>query len=154
MLDELRLDSVPVEEGHQQPSTDNYRVRAQNESKVYKKQLLSLFRDELELGAAPHKEKYHKIGTPDYDALAAKSECRVFKQYLQRLFPIPQELEDKVSYRIRGYNSDFGTYYKVSILFDDNNLEALNFACSVGLENFPANWDEIALRDLRSLGLG
>lgn len=126
---------------------------APNESRVYKKRLLSLFRDESDLGSVPYKEKRPPINTPDYDADSAKIECRVFKEYLQRLFPIPQELEGQLCYRIRGYNSDFGTYYKVSILYDGNNLDALNFACNIELVEFPADWDEIALIELRSLRL-
>ncbi|MFN6475282.1 hypothetical protein [Nostoc sp. DedQUE07] len=43
MEDELRLGSVPTEEGYQQAGTANYHVRAQNETKIYKKQLLRLF---------------------------------------------------------------------------------------------------------------
>ncbi|MEH2102555.1 MAG: hypothetical protein V7K76_22950 [Nostoc sp.] len=43
MDDELRLGSVPAEEGYQQYGIPNYHVRAQNESKIYKKQLLRLF---------------------------------------------------------------------------------------------------------------
>lgn len=126
---------------------------APNKSRVYKKRLTSLFPDEIKLRMTPYKEKYPPIGTPDYNALTAKIVCRVFKEYLQRLFPIPQELEGQLCYCIRGYNCDFGTDYKVSILYHENNLEAFNFACNIELVEFPANWDEIARKELRSLGL-
>ncbi|MHC5897294.1 hypothetical protein [Nostoc sp.] len=130
---------------------------APNKSRVYKKRLTSLYRDESDLGNVPYsvryKEKRPPINTPYYDADSALIECRVFKQYIQRLFPIPQELEGQLCYRIRGYNSDFGTYYKLSILYNDSNLDAFNFACNIELVEFPSDWDEIALKDLRSLRL-
>ncbi|MFN6472594.1 MAG: hypothetical protein RMY36_023375 [Nostoc sp. SerVER01] len=153
MFDRLKLGSVAATSRYQQTGTADSRVRGQNESRLYKKRLLSLFPDESDLGSVPYKEKRPLINTPDYDADSAKKECRVFKQYLQRLFPIPQELEGQLCYRIRGYGSDFGTYYKVSILYDGNNLEAFNFACKIELVEFPANWDEIARKELHSLGL-
>ncbi|MFN6475262.1 hypothetical protein [Nostoc sp. DedQUE07] len=128
-----------------------------NKSRVYKKRLTSLFRDESDLGnepgSMPYKRKCLLIDTPDYDTDYALMECRVFKQYIQRLFPIPQELEGQLCYRIRGYRFDFGTKYKVSILYDDRNLDAFNFACNIELAEFPSDWDEIALKDLRSLRL-
>ncbi|MFN6537918.1 MAG: hypothetical protein RM021_016305 [Nostoc sp. EkiNYC01] len=128
-----------------------------NKSRVYKKRLTSLFRDESDLGnlpsSVPYKEKCLRIDTPNYDADYALLECRVFKRYIQRLFPIPQELEGQLCYRIRGYSHDFGTEYNVSILYDDRNLEAFNFACNIELVEFPADWDEIALIELRSLRL-
>ncbi|MHC5897203.1 hypothetical protein [Nostoc sp.] len=142
---------------YQQDGMADYHVQTQNKSRVYKKRLTSLFRDELDLrnepSSIPYKRKCLLIDIPDYDADSALLKCRIFKQYIQRLFPIPQELEGQLCYRIRGYISDFGTKYKVSILFNDDNLDAFNFACNIELAEFPSDWDEIALGQLRALGL-
>ncbi|MEH2067856.1 MAG: hypothetical protein V7K47_06770 [Nostoc sp.] len=132
-------------EGYQR-CTANYPVR---EPRVYNKRSLGLFPDELELGSAPYAEK-ECLDDPDYDADIAKIKCRVYKEYLQRLFPIPQEFEGQLCYRIRGRMSSFGTpYYDVSILYNAYNL-ASSFVPNI---ERPSQWDQTALDQLRSLTL-
>lgn len=132
-------------EGYQR-CTANYPVR---EPRVYKKRSLGLFPDELDLGSVPYAEKKW-FGDPEYDPDFAKIECRVYKEYLQRLFPIPQEFEGQLCYRIRVRTSfDTRYYYEVSILYNAYNL-ASSFVPNI---EPPSHWDQIALDQLHVLRL-
>ncbi|MFN6475333.1 hypothetical protein [Nostoc sp. DedQUE07] len=108
--------------------------------------------NELEIGTVPAEEQCQQVGTADYDAISAKKECRIYKEYLQRLFPVPPTLEDEVSYRIKSSAHDFGNYYEVAIEFNSENSEAVEFAYNVEAKS-PLRWDAKALEELRSLGL-
>lgn len=108
--------------------------------------------DELEIGTVPAEEQCQQVGTPNYDAISAKKECRIYKQYLQRLFPIPQALEEDLAYYIKSSAHDYGNYYEVAIKFNSENSEAVEFAYNVEAKS-PLRWDEIALEALRSSGL-
>jgi hypothetical protein len=108
--------------------------------------------DELEIGTVPAEEQCQQVGTPNYDASSAKKECRIYKEYLQRLFPIPPTLEDELYYCIKSSPHDYGNYYEVAIKFNGDNSEAVDFAYKVEA-NSPQTWDETALTELQSLGL-
>ncbi|MEH2067887.1 MAG: hypothetical protein V7K47_06925 [Nostoc sp.] len=105
----------------------------------------------LEIGSAPAEEQCQQVGTENY-ASNAKKECRIYREYLERLFPIPQHLKKSVSFYTKACPHDLGTYYEVAIEFDSEVEAALKFAYKVE-RNSPSEWDEIARKELHSLGL-
>ncbi|MHC5897640.1 hypothetical protein [Nostoc sp.] len=104
--------------------------------------------DKLWIGTVPAEEECQQVGTFTYDAIAAKKECRVYKEYLQRLFPIPQELEEDLAYSI----DTSGGYYEVMINFNSNDEKAVEFAYNVEA-NTPTSWDETAIAELDNEGV-
>jgi hypothetical protein len=107
--------------------------------------------DELEIGSAPAEEQCQQAGTENY-ASNAKKECRVYREYLERLFPIPEHLKESIEFFTKANPHDLGTYYEVAIRFDSEVEEAVKFAYNVE-SNSPCEWDEIARKELQSLGL-
>jgi hypothetical protein len=107
--------------------------------------------DEMELGPTPAEESCQQLGSDNY-AVDAKKECRVYIEFLQRLFPIPEHLEESLMFKIKSCPHDYGDYYDVMIKFDSEIPEAVDFAYNVEA-NLPGEWDDIAREKLRTLGL-
>ncbi|QLE46539.1 hypothetical protein FD723_40720 (plasmid) [Nostoc sp. C052] len=107
--------------------------------------------DRLEISATPPEEECLQVGIDDYPK-KGRQQCNVFKQQLERQFPIPQHLEEILYFAVISCPHDFGSYYNVCVKFDGNNEEAVNYAYNVEA-NTPAYWDEDAKTELRSLGL-
>jgi hypothetical protein len=100
----------------------------------------------LELGPTPAEEDCQQTIDPDY-ATKARAECAIYRAYLERLFPIPQELQGDVEFGIKGSAHDFGTYYEVRIGYNPNNDQAAEFAFNVE-SNLPSRWDTESLKAL------
>jgi len=100
-------------------------------------------RDEMTLGCAPANEVCFQVGDP-----RAFKECQIWRQQLERAFPIPDGAFAK--YRVRSFPHDFGTYYEVVIVFDDSDEYAVKFAYLVE-DNAPVSWDEIARQERQAL---
>jgi hypothetical protein len=107
--------------------------------------------DILEISPTPAEEQCQQTSTENYAALA-KKECRIFKEMLERLFPIPEHLQEDVYFYIKGSPHDFGTYYEVAMKFNAAIPEVVDFVYNVD-ENAPSRWDETALTQLRKEGL-
>src|SRR6516164_8498729 len=101
-------------------------------------------RDYMDIGAVPYDEACQQVGTPNYDPMKARKECRVFKNMLRRVFGEPPE---GARLRVKGHEHDFGIYHSVAVVFDTDNEAAVEYAFKVERET-PAKWDDKALAEL------
>ena len=67
---------------------------------------------------------FAQVGDPDYFT-KAKIELRILLDFLQTNYPVPDEFASKAYYYIKAFNHDFGTYYEVVVIFDDQYLSTL-----------------------------
>ena len=104
--------------------------------------------DSFGLGPVPSNEECAQVGTENY-MRRAKIECKTFVSQLERVFPDPPP---GVYFRVTHNPHDFGTYLDVEVRFNDDDSEATAFAIKVENET-PANWDEIAKKELMVLML-
>jgi hypothetical protein len=102
-------------------------------------------RDHLYIGSAPYDEDCAQLGTNDYKK-RCKLELTEFKrQLIDKFGPPPAGVELKV----KGQPHDFGTYYELVVVFDDENETASDYAFDLedhGIET----WDEEAKEKIES----
>lgn len=96
-------------------------------------------REYLELGPVPYEEDCAQVGAGNYHEKARK-ECTAYKHQLERLFP-------KGTFTIKSNPHDFGSYYEVCIVYNDNDESSSDYAFNVE-SNLPSNWDEKAKKEL------
>ncbi len=101
-------------------------------------------KDYLEFETTPFNEPCSQIGDEEYtrDSIL---ECRVLQRQIIRTVGEPPE--GSHFYR-RSCPHDFGTYHELALSFDDNDESHTEYMQSVE-RNFPANWDEQSLRELK-----
>lgn len=105
--------------------------------------------DYIEIGAVPAEEQCQQAGTPHYDPLKARAECRQFIVAIRReIGPEPHGAE----LRIRSNSHDFGTYYEVACYYDTTFPEAVDYALRCESES-PVNWNASDRRHLREIGV-
>ncbi len=97
----------------------------------------------MSIGSTPHNEDCAQLGvTESYDKMA-RLECLAFVSQLKRLNGNPPE---GLGFRITNNAHDFGNYLDVTVVFDEDDEDQLNYAykCEEGLDN----WDEKSLEFL------
>jgi len=92
-------------------------------------------KDYLELGPVPTEEPCQQVGTPEYDAVAARGECKRFAAQLGAMFGRPER------FVIRPNPHDFGVYYEVAVCFDTDDADETEFAFRVE-GDLPAFWSD------------
>ena len=105
-------------------------------------------KDYLELASVPTDEPCAMVGSTDYHR-RARLECRVFINQLERTFP--QAIAAGVTFRTASNPHDFGPYYEVRVIFDDENEDQLDWAYIVE-GSLPEHWDEDARNELAAHG--
>jgi len=93
------------------------------------------------LGSAPIEENCVQVNPDENYISKMKNECNRYLSLLKKIRPIPEHLKNYVQYKIKEERHDFGIYYEVIILFDEENKEAQNFAFFVE-DNIPLYWKE------------
>ena len=93
--------------------------------------------DYISLGSAPYDEDCAQVGSPDYEH-RAKLECRRYKRQLERDFPIPDGIN--AEYSIKRFSHDFGSYYEVAIVYNEEDEASLDFAYDMA-DHTPARWE-------------
>lgn len=68
----------------------------------------------IELGPVPAEESCAQVGAPDYER-NARRECGVFRRMLERLFPVPEDVDAR--FTVRQYPHDFGSYFEVCVAY-------------------------------------
>jgi hypothetical protein len=97
-------------------------------------------RDYFELGSSPSGEDCVQVN-PNEDYLPAmREELKKYKEYLEKLFPIPDDLG--CYFTIKWSNHEFGKYGEVAICYDDIFEEDMEFALNVE-GNCPEYWEKI-----------
>lgn len=98
--------------------------------------------DELYLGSVPCDENCVQVD-PNTDYVPQMiAECKHYKELLEKKFPIPQNLEDNVYFKLKREEHEFGSYYEVTIRYNEELEEAVNFAFNVE-NNLPATWESL-----------
>ena len=92
----------------------------------------------IELGPVPCGEKCEQLGS-NYRPEFARFECQQYKAQLEREF---NHLSD-ISFSIKSFPHDFGTYMEVVVRYDDENEESVDNAFHVD-SNSPEKWDNLA----------
>jgi len=96
----------------------------------------------MELGPVPCNEECAQVGSDDFYERARK-EYSAYKHQLERMFP-------NCNFRIKSFPHDFGTYYEVCVVYDENDEKATERALEVE-GNLPENWDDEAKKELNFL---
>lgn len=100
-------------------------------------------REYVTLGQTPCSEECTQVGAADYSRLARR-ECRAYIGLIRRAFP---DLPAGLTLRIKSFPHDFGSYYEVCAMFDDQDEGACEAAYMLESEA-PQYWDEEARADL------
>jgi hypothetical protein len=82
--------------------------------------------EHLYIGSTPADEPCAQVGTADYSS-KARAECKRFIAQIQRHYPEP----DNGYLRIKSNPHDFGTYFEVVAVFDENDAQACAWAFAV-----------------------
>lgn len=106
-------------------------------------------RDYLTLGSTPSNEDCAQVGNSDY-GIRSKIETTAYKNQLYRIFP--EVLNSKtLSFSIKIFQHDFGSYKEVVINYDDDNEEEYNNIVITKIDkNIPEDWDEEALKEIKN----
>ena len=88
----------------------------------------------LGIGSSPYGEDCAQVGSDTYYEVI-KTECRRYIELLNNKFDTKL-----VSFCIKGFPHDFGTYYEVCIRYDRNNEDAENEAYEID-NNLPEFWE-------------
>ena len=70
-----------------------------------------------------------------------KQECKRYEELLKKKFPIPENLIGEVYFKIKRFPHDFGEYFEVCIVYNEDNEPAIEFAFTVD-NNLPLTWEE------------
>jgi hypothetical protein len=104
-------------------------------------------RDYLDFECVPFNEECEQMG-PNYDALKARLECRVFIKQLRRQFG---DEPSTALLKVKSNPHDFGSYLSVVCVFEENDEDAVKYAYDIE-ENLPDCWDEESIAELREAG--
>lgn len=101
----------------------------------------------ISLSSSPWGEAGVQTVDSDYDNKAPR-ECRAYTGQLQRLYQERFDKELPCRLVVKSNPHDFGNYYDVHVVFDDQDPEQVEAA--YWLENHsPENWDDIAAKEIR-----
>jgi len=105
-------------------------------------------KDYINIGPTPCDEDCAQVGDNDYD-IKSKIETAAYRNQLNRMFP--EVLNSKtLSFSIKTFQHDFGSYKEVVLNYDDNNEEEYNEIALTKVDaNTPKNWDEEALKEIK-----
>ena len=105
-------------------------------------------RDQFELGTTvPHDELCSQMGDANF-ASFSKMEARALINQITRTFGEPPA---RTGLKMISCPHDFGTYYDVAVIYDDESEESQEWMLKVEGE-LPMNWDEEAIKELEAQG--
>lgn len=97
----------------------------------------------IELASAPYGEDCVQVRTGQDYIPAMKKECNAYKHQLERMFPPV----GNAYFTLKSNAHDFGTYYEVNVVYDENSEAETEYAFMVD-ENQPEEWDAEARKEL------
>ena len=100
-------------------------------------------KDYLYIDTTPTNEKCTQVNDPDYSAKARAEGRRMIKQ-IDKHYPLPESASMGYT-RIKSESHDFGAYYQIQIIFDDECESSVNWAFSIEGDKLNAleYWDEL-----------
>jgi hypothetical protein len=105
-------------------------------------------KDYLELCSVPINEPCAGVGSDDYTR-RARLECRAFINQLERAFP--EAMDAGLYFRTKANGHDFGTYYEVQVIYDDDDEIQTEWAFVIE-GTLPEYWDDDARLELLAAG--
>lgn len=100
-------------------------------------------RDYMTLGPVPVDESCAQVGKDDFVEKERK-ELRAYRHQLERQFPDPPE---GVTFGVKHFAHDFGSYGEVVAKYDDDDEKQLEFVYQIEA-NLPDKWDDEARKEL------
>ena len=100
-------------------------------------------KDSYEIGSSPSGEDCVQLGSDNY-TFNAKKECTIFMNQIRRVLGYEPEGSRLA---VKGFPHDFGTYYEVSYIYDDENEKHQDYFHKIDTE-CPEFWDEEAKHEL------
>ena len=99
-------------------------------------------KDYLYIDTTPSNEKCTQVNDPDYSA-KARAEGRRMLAQIDKHYPLPENASMGYT-RIKSESHDFGSYYQIQIIFDDECESSVNWAFSIEADSLGAleYWDE------------
>jgi len=94
-------------------------------------------KDFLVLDSSPCDEDCVQVKSNENYIPAMRQECNRYKELLEKKFAGHLNL---VQFKIKSFPHDFGTYYEVVVVFDDENEKATNIAYDIE-SNLPTTWE-------------
>jgi|LauGreDrversion4_2_1035121.scaffolds.fasta_scaffold40431_7 hypothetical protein len=105
-------------------------------------------RDQFELGTTvPHDEPCFQMGENDFSKFS-KIEARALINQIIRIIGNPP---DRTGLKIISCPHDFGTYYDVAVIYDDDSEESQEWMLKAE-SGIPCNWDKEAILELKEQG--
>jgi hypothetical protein len=105
-------------------------------------------RDQFELGTTvPHDEPCAQLGGNEYSKFS-KMEAKALINQITRIIGQPP---NGSGLKIISCPHDFGTYYDVAVVYNDEDEESEAYMLNVE-SSIPSNWDEEAIRELKDQG--
>jgi len=105
-------------------------------------------KDQFELGTTvPHSEGCYQLGEEGF-AKFSKIEARALINQMLRILGTPP---DRTGLKIISCPHDFGTYYDVAVVYDDDLEESQEWMLKAE-SGIPDNWDKEAIEELKSQG--
>ena len=101
-------------------------------------------KDEMVISSCPTEEDCAQVGQDGYYEQARK-ECKAFLNQLIRIHGNPPTGARLV---VKGFSHDFGTYYEVVVIYDDDIEEAVDYAFLLE-GNIPEEWDDEAREEMQ-----
>jgi hypothetical protein len=105
-------------------------------------------RDQFELGTTvPHDEPCVQLGENDYSKFSKIEARALINQITRTIGPAPSGS----GLRIISCAHDFGTYYDVAAVYDDDDEESEAYMLKAE-SGIPSKWDEEAIKELKEQG--
>ena len=104
-----------------------------------------MLRDYIYLGSAPADEPCVQVITGEDYLPAMRLELKRFKELMQQIHPVPDELEHAAGYAIQREEHDFGPYLDLTAWFDSSNQAAIDWAYAAE-EAIPTRWPSIPVQ--------
>jgi len=95
-------------------------------------------KDYYVIGSSPNAEECVQVSTVKDYMTEMTHELKRYKELLERMFPVPHGVPAKID--IKWFDHDFGRYGEVVVIFDDENLEAIEYAGMVE-DGAPDYWE-------------
>lgn len=105
-------------------------------------------RDQFELATTvPHDEECMQMDTPNYSTFS-RLEAKTLIDQIKRTIGPPPEY---TGFKIISCAHDFGVYYDIAIIYDDEDEESTNYMLKVE-SNTPSKWDKESKEALKKEG--
>jgi hypothetical protein len=98
-------------------------------------------REYIYLGSAPPDEECVQVERSGEYLAPMREEARKFKALMEKVHPVPEELEFLVGYSVKWEPHDFGSYAEVVAWYDTSDGDGQKWALEAE-EQVPKTWED------------